>query len=375
MMAGCGRDVKGLFSGGGWKLWEAFTFECQNSTFHRTLTSAAKAHRHNLEEILREMRKHFVIVLCLAILGTVSCSKTSRFEQSAQQAIVEEVTERAIVPNSVKLLTQKTLYADSSLCIMQMDFACKNRLGLESTLQCEGIYMLVDGDHYVAIHDIDSVSLQGAEMGQVFAFGNEMVYLSPEDFEKRKQGQIFEELTHTEALHYRAELFINYNGHKVGDDTDAHTVKIPVVTETGLWQVKHHVDDFNNELASTYIFLVGFGTYSHSAKSDIPLLAMLIIDNSGIKLKLYERETSLASDDDFVLKIRDSKGVVHDNLLFTNTGGNMIPASSEVLEGIQAIVKKGGIIDVSAQSEFLARHYVFKMDLSGIGRAKSYIRP
>lgn len=308
------------------------------------------------------MKKSFVIIMGVAALMAMSCSKTAKLENDAKASAEAIMREKAKDPTSVQITDQSVIYSDDSLCILQMNFSGKNGFGIESSSRMEYIYIISEGKSYEAYHALDEDS----------------IYMSQEAFEKNRTGKIYEKLDYVSALRYKAALFTNTHGRAVGDKAGEVDVKIPIPTGTGLWELHSYIDEFRKETGSKFILLVGNGVFSNSATTASEMTALLYFDKSSVTFRFIEYNSSLVKDEGLVImKIKDSEGVIHDNMFFYNTeSGNITPSAlfndkeyNEMLE----IVKKGGIISVVAEcGTYSTSRYVFEMDVTGFEKAIEY---
>lgn len=305
------------------------------------------------------------VIMCMSLLAIImmSCSKASKLEGEAKEAMNQTFHEVAKDASSLKLSNVNAIYSNDSLCIIHLDVTAKNGLGIESTSKMEYIYLVSDGKKYESYQEL----------------GSDSIYLTNESFEKIKKGKIYENLPYEAALYYRAATFLNNQGRAVGDKAREQEVRIAVPTGTGAWEIHNYKDEFGEEGSGKYLTLMGKGTFSNSATTGSRMSAVLFVSKSGgMSFRLVEYDSSIVKSDDYYeCKIKDSEGdVITMNLRNDDESGDMSSWNTDEVNNLHKALLKGGIITVSIREKYAYSTpdtYLFKMDVTGFEKAFNFL--
>lgn len=308
---------------------------------------------------MRKLSAYLFVALAVILLTACSQSvKTSSEAKTSMEALVKELARN---PESVKIENVNAIYQNDSLSILRFDFTAKNGFGMESTDKMEYIYLIQGDRKFEAIHELAADS----------------VYLDNATWDRKRIGNIYENLDYDGALRYLAAIYINENGRVVGDKAHEQEVKVLVPTGTGAWQLKRYSDSFGDETDDKYLVLMGDGVFSNSATSNSKLKVVFFIDNDSFSFRLFEYGSSPVKDDDaaYVTRIRDSEGNIH-NFRMYNAGqsGQIGTYGSDKYNEIVDILSKGGEITVLMNyNHYGQSDYRFKLDVDGFNKAITHV--
>lgn len=302
-------------------------------------------------------------LLIITSFATISCNDYSyktKLAEEAYNGVKLLLYEIAKDPNSIQISNMNTVFNNDSLCILHVNFKAKNGIGLDITSKIEYIYINFQDKKYEAYKEIESDS----------------IYQDKQTFERNKKGKIYEELSYENALFYRAVILANTEGRVVGDKHREQEVNIPIPTGTGFWEVYSYKDEFGDESFDKYLVLTGKGSFSNSATTGSKMTSYLYIDSKDIAFRFVEYDSHVVKDEEtYHLKIKDSEGEIH-TFYAENTNKGQINIRSYNIKDFKAILQKGGIIAVSAETEEYSKSkYLFRMDVTGYENAKEYISP
>ena len=310
------------------------------------------------------MKKIFYFTIVMALgLAMTACSKASKLESKAYEQMELTIKEMAMDAKSVSFMDEETVYSDDSLCIIHANMKAKNGLGIEITQKLEYIYINSNGKNYESFSTLSQ---------------NNGVYATKEDYDKNKKGEIYEKLPYEAGMRYLATLKVVDEGREVGVK-EPGLISIPVSTGTGYWGLNNFSDDFGEKSAEKYIALKGKGVFSNSATTRSEMSACLFADGNLFSFKFVEYNFStVTSEDKFKFKIKDSTGKVHEMTLQNTYTGQMMSIDKKDHETLTEILKKGGVITISAEEvgkyySTLKSTYVFKMDVTGYTNALKYL--
>ncbi len=301
----------------------------------------------------------------------VSCGGNSdpEIEKSAKTAMKSAFYERFEDSKFVKVPNEEVMFSNDSLCIIHADYILKNKkLNLEFEGDMEYIYLI---SHNVAYENLTVT-------GMVSSFDDEgdKIYVSQEEYDKKKEDKIYRLLDYPQGLYYLASLSINSGGRQVGN-TEWGGVRIPSITGTGKWALGNYVDDFGDRIGKHYIFLMGAGTFSNSVTTNSKLTAFLYVDPDGsFYFKLYEYGDYVVREGEFcVFKIKDAEGKIHDIEMYNSesSGGTILRYDRKGEEMKQIFSREGEIAVSTSIGKYSRSSYRFKFDLTGYGEAMKVI--
>lgn len=303
----------------------------------------------------------FLLLLCAVM---VSC-KSSRLKSEAQKQMELTLTEVAKDPSSMKLSNVEVVYSDDSLCIIHFDYSGKNGFGNEITSKME----------YVMLNHAD----KNYEAFQQLSTNDETVYMTKEDFEKNKKGQIYEKLSYESTLYYLAAVFVNTQGREAGVK-DGEAFNIPVPTETGSWEIGSIMDEFGEKTNKKFLLLQGSGVFSNSATTNSRLLGALYVmgNDDDVSLLLAEYGTSVVkTSDSYDVHVKDGKGQVYDVTMQGDPDTGRLYPSYYDEATMNHLLNSNGIVTFSIRqrnSYGTSSTYIFKVDVTGFAKAKEYCK-
>lgn len=307
----------------------------------------------------------FIWILLLSI-SIASCTKSSKLKSEAEKQMEITFKEVAKDPSSVKLTNEEVVYNDDSLCIIHVDYAGKNGLGVEINSKFEYVMLSYNGKYYEGFQELSSDDIA--------------VFKSREDFEKSKDEQIYGNLSYESALYYLAAVFVNTQGREEGKK-DAHSFNIPVPTGTGCWQIGTYTDEFGEKTLQKFLVLQGKGVFSNSATTNSRLLAALYVNtNDAFSLMLVEYGSNIVkSDDKYSVRIKNSKGEVFNMTLNGDrVSGRLTPSPFDRYDNdydatIKHILNGDGevVFSITQNNSYgTPSSYLFKVNVSGYEKAK-----
>lgn len=313
--------------------------------------------------IFMRISKLLVPVALILALIMVSCTEKSKFESAAKKQMEKTLKELAKDPSTVRLSNVQIVFSNDSLCIIHADFSAKNALGMELTDRGEYIYISSSGKLYESYDEISD--------------DNGGVFVNEEEYNSKKKGNIYEDLSYESGLRYLAAVHVNGNGREVGKEK-RENFTIPVPTGTGLWELNRYKDEFGEEGYGKYLTLIGHGTFSNSATTDSDLTAVLFVYKYGFSIRLVEYNSIIVkSDNIYSCRIKDSLGDVYDMMLHNDSeSGQMTISYADNAEKMSKILERGGTI-IFSMREYDAYStpdtYLFKLDVTGYDKAKALL--
>lgn len=141
-------------------------------------------------------------------------------------------------------------------------------------------------------------------------------------------------------------------------------------TNTGIWEVRYYVDEFNNPTTEGYITTKDYvvGTFSNSATTNSELYVIWLIDKSDVAIKLVEYGRSVVkssySSTNYNIVMLDPDG---NRVYMTGTmwkGGDRIYIDSEYeLTVIEALKRNGSVsFRIDEGGKYGNSSYLFKME-------------
>lgn len=141
-------------------------------------------------------------------------------------------------------------------------------------------------------------------------------------------------------------------------------------TNTGIWQVKYYVDEFNNPTTEGYITTKEYvvGTFSNSATTNSTLYVIWLIDKDGVAIKLaeYGRNVVKSSYDstDYSITMLDPDG---NKVSMTGTmykGGDRIYIDSKYKSKVLDALKRNLTVSfrIDETGKYASSSYLFKME-------------
>lgn len=122
--------------------------------------------------------------------------------------------------------------------------------------------------------------------------------------------------------------------------------------DTGIWEITHYVDEFNNPTYEKYIRCKHLlsGKFSNSATDNSELSAQLLIDGTSASIMLYEYgdlkvKTYSSSGEEYLISVLDNDGVKHS--LKGTMYSDRITMKYGDKEELLSILAKGGSIRFS----------------------------
>ncbi|MCD8296946.1 MAG: hypothetical protein LUC88_05175 [Prevotella sp.] len=309
------------------------------------------------------MKTKIFLMLVMTIFIT-SCAK-QKVENNAKKAMENLIKEIVKDPKSLKISEKEIVFSDDSLCIIHVNVKAKNGFGADVESKMEYIYLLSNDTAYESIEDVK----------------DNCIYVTEEDYNKKKDSQIYKDLEYKQGLYYLSSIYLNTSGRKVGDKEFKQIVDIPINLGTGSWELDYYLDEFMEKTASSYLRMQGKGIFSNSAITNSRLTAYLYIDKSSFSFKLLEYDDSLVKDDDtYTFTIKDANGEIQYFQYMYNYNGKITGygdrySGRNYYDDIIKILSEGGIITVKAvnNSYYSKDTYLFKMNVSGFDKAKEYL--
>lgn len=289
--------------------------------------------------------------------------KSSKLKSEAERQMKITFVEVAKDPSSVKLTNEEIVYNDDSLCIIHVDYAGKNGLGVEINSKFEYVMLSYDGKYYEGFQQLTSDDIA--------------VFKTKDYFDKHKKGQIYEKLSYESALYYWAAVFINTQGREAGKK-ESEPFNIPVPTGTGSWQIGTFTDEFGEQTTDKFLLLQGSGIFSNSATTNSRLLAALYLNTyDEFSLLLVEYGSNVVkSSDSYSVRIKDAKGEVFDMSMYGDiSSGRLSPSSFDDTVTMQHILNEQGEVTFSItqnNSYGTPSTYLFRLNVTGYEKAKEY---
>ena len=149
---------------------------------------------------------------------------------------------------------------------------------------------------------------------------------------------------------------------KIKEAEEAERIRLENLENTGMWVIRHYVDDFGEPTKSAYITNkdVIKGKFSNSATQDSPLNVDLLITNSNnIAIQLYEyagnNPVKVYSSEGYLVRIQDDEGKGY-NLNATNYSERLTFDKSASWQ-VHSILLKGGkvmfnIVETDTQTTY-----------------------
>lgn len=297
--------------------------------------------------------------LLLMSFTLISCveTPTSKLEKQAKETFKVSFGKLIEDDKDTKLENIKTVFSNDSLCILHVDVKGKNGLGVEVTNKVEYLFLSQDGKYYESFQDLDKDS----------------VYVSEPTLKKISKGMIYENLDFSNAILYRAAMYMNSNGREVGNH-DAE-FNIPIPTGTGLWELDAFDDEFGDKTSEKYIRLTGKGRFSNSAATNDKLIVYLFLDKDRISMRFVEYGSHVVKEDTEIcdIKIKDGEGEIHNMNFWVKEDGYIEPFKTQRQEFREIIEKEGELSAVAEMGEYSKSTYQFKLKLDGLKKAQSYI--
>lgn len=289
-----------------------------------------------------------------------SC-QSSRLKSKAQKQMELTLKEVAKDPSSVKFANAEVVYNDDSLCIIHVDFTGKNGLGNEMSSKMEYVMLSYNEKCYEAFQRVTSET--------------ETVYQSKEDFEKNKEGQIYEKLSYESALFYSAAVLVNGQGREAGVK-DGETFNIPVPTGTGSWQIGTFRDEFGEKTKKSFLYIQGSGIFSNSATTNSRLSVCMYVFGNEVNFLLGEYGTNVVKTSGvYDVHAKDTKGQVYSITMFGDPNTGRLTPSYNDSATFSHLLNSNGIVMFSIRecsSYGTASSYIFKVDVTGYEKAKEY---
>ena len=141
-------------------------------------------------------------------------------------------------------------------------------------------------------------------------------------------------------------------------------------TNTGIWEVRYYVDEFNNPTTEGYITTKDYvvGTFSNSATTNSELYVIWLIDKSDVAIKLVEYGRSVVkssySSTNYNIVMLDPDG---NRVYMTGTmwkGGDRIYIDSEYESTVIEALKRNGSVSfrIDEGGKYGNSSYLFKME-------------
>jgi hypothetical protein len=178
----------------------------------------------------------------------------------------------------------------------------------------------------------------------------------------------------TENAYLKAQLatFTNSAATASAPSTSTPTPTIPITQGTGMWTVKHYVDEFGAETKNGYVSNAEpiQGTFSNSATQDSDLLVTLLIDKDlGMSIKLYEyarnNPVKAYSSDSYEVNVKDAAGKPY-HLRAVNYESDRMTLDKPSAKQLHAALLKGGKVQfVIRESDTPTTVYNFTLENAG----------
>lgn len=296
----------------------------------------------------------FLFLLC-------SCNKTSIVKENAEKHLISILSEKLKDPSSLKINDIVHVFTNDSLAIIHTNINAKNSLGLDVVGNYEYIYIDLDTIKYEAIH----------------AKSNDSIFLSKIEYNKTKEGMIYDSLSYEDGMYYLAASYINNYGHVIGDKSHDQKVNITLPTKTGKWLLNYFINDFGEKTNEKYLSLVGHGFFSNSATTNSKLSAILIVSKNKYMIRLVEYDSYVVKDsEDCIFKIKDSDGFIYEDS-FNNSKDGFLTCSSYgdlKFSKFSDLLRKGGnIIFSGTMGHYSKSEYVFSFNTDGFESAYNYL--
>ena len=297
------------------------------------------------------------------VLSLSSCVLNDNSNQVASEAkdqLPQTMKMYARSPESVQIADERVVYKNDSICIIHYIYTANNGFGRPVTNQMQYIYYSRNEKKYEAYSKIDK---------------GDSAYINPQAYEKVKWNTFYENSPYEVGLTYRIILALNDFGHVVGDKNS--TVSLPNPFGTGKWHMYVEKDDFGDETGERYLKLVGKGTCTNSASSDIPLTVTYIIDKKEQYMRIYTHYTGFEQKYLWIgtLKIKDSNGNVYDYMRAINhEGGKLTFDTSSKNSSLSASLKKEESISCNIYFHNSPDTYTWRFDFEGYNNAIKYLK-
>lgn len=141
-------------------------------------------------------------------------------------------------------------------------------------------------------------------------------------------------------------------------------------TNTGIWELRYYVDEFNNPTTSGYMTTKDYvlGTFSNSATTNSTLYVIWLIDKDSVAIKLaeYGRNVVKSSYDktnyDILMLDPDGKKVSMTGTMYK--GGDRIYIDSGYENKVvDALARNGSVtFKITEKGKYASSSYLFKME-------------
>lgn len=302
-------------------------------------------------------------LMCSILLIAACTPKVETIETKTISTFKESIKEKLEEPESAIIDEIETMYSNDSLCIIHANLTAKNKLGQESTIKLEYIYLIAEQNSYEVY----------------FERNTDFVYMSPLLLEAEKKGELYESLTYDDAIRYLASLKIMKDGRKVGDKIGL-TVKIPLALNVGSWKKRQFVDEFNEKTNDSYLFLESDGVFSNSATTNSESEIYFYVTSNSISFRLIEYSSHLVKDyGAYDMTIKDANGNIKMFHLHNRGNGDMYfndyyGRSKQEAEFKQILEQEGSInCLIEKSSGYSYSKYIYKIHLAGYNEALSLL--
>jgi hypothetical protein len=267
-------------------------------------------------------------------------------KESAEKYIGDNNSKEIEISNIVT----NTKFVNDSLCIIDAVYDVKVLDDEKHQKTVDYVYLIHSHNAYEAIRN------------EVF---DDIVFLSKDEFEKKRIGEIYEELNYEDALYYLASILINKHGRQV----DNHNKDVNIPTPFGNWELYTVEDVFGDMTTKKYIGTKGKGTTSVNANKNIDMTVYLFIRDEEVFFKFHLGDLQYVCDFDLpiIMKIKDSEGKVYSfDFICKNNGEIRLRTENnnkQLYHQFISILEKEGI--VSGSTEIHHSPYKFKIDITG----------
>lgn len=132
----------------------------------------------------------------------------------------------------------------------------------------------------------------------------------------------------------------------------------------GIWELSHYVDNFGEKTKEGYIRTYCTGTFSNSATTDSELGIQFIIDESDMRIQLYEynRNHPVKGEGFFKFKAKRTNGeTIEFSTYNTEDGSNVV--EDEYFEKLVSFLQKEGEVKFIAESSSSRTLSTYKFSL------------
>lgn len=147
--------------------------------------------------------------------------------------------------------------------------------------------------------------------------------------------------------------------------------------EFGIWKTSYYVDDFGEPTKEGFVGAVCEGVFSNSATTNSDLGVKFLIDESSIRIQLYEyaRNHPIKGEGILVFKAKRGDEILEFKTYNSDSGNNTV--DNEYYDLLISFLQKGGEIKFIAEtsSSYSLSEYKFTLiDASYIKEALLYIK-